>query len=59
MSLLDLPHIGYVIVAYAITFTAIAVLIGATVFDYRTLRRSLAAHESAGASHSELEAAPE
>jgi heme exporter protein CcmD len=57
MSFLDLPHIGFVIVAYAITFAVITLLIGATALDYRALRRALAAYESGGATPSDLDTA--
>ena len=45
MTFLDLPHIGFVIAAYAICALVIAGLIGATVLDYRAQRRALAAYE--------------
>ncbi len=35
------PHVGYVIAAYGIAFVVIAVMILATLIDYRTLKRSL------------------
>jgi heme exporter protein CcmD len=55
MSLLDLPHIGYVIAAYAIATVVIALLIGATLFEHLALRRALAAYETKGGdpSHSD------
>jgi heme exporter protein CcmD len=55
MSFLDLPHIGFVIAAYAITFVVVALLMGAIAFDHRRLCRSLAAHESEGRSASDLD----
>jgi heme exporter protein CcmD len=45
VTFIDLPHIGFVIAAYAICALVIAGLIGATVLDYRVLRRALAAYE--------------
>jgi heme exporter protein CcmD len=47
--LLDLPHIGFVIAAYAIAAVVVALLIGASVFDHRAVRRALAAYETKGA----------
>jgi heme exporter protein CcmD len=45
MSILDLPHIGFVIAAYAISALVVAGLIGATAFDYWAQLRALAAYE--------------
>jgi heme exporter protein CcmD len=45
MSFLALPHIGFVIAAYAISFAAIVLLIGRIALDHRALRRALAAYE--------------
>ena len=47
MSVLALPHIGFVIAAYAITFTAVVLLIGWVALDHRVLRRALAPYEGA------------
>jgi len=46
MSLLELPHIGYVIAAYMAAALVIAGLIGATALDYWAQRRALAAYEA-------------
>lgn len=46
---LDLPHIGFVIAAYAIATAVVALLIGASVSDHRAVRRALAAYETKGA----------
>jgi heme exporter protein CcmD len=45
MSLLDLPHIGFVIAAYAVALVVVVLLIGMVLFDYSALRRALTAHE--------------
>jgi heme exporter protein CcmD len=47
MSFLALPHIGFVIAAYAIAFTAVVLLIGWVALDHRALRRALAPYEGA------------
>ncbi len=36
------PYFGFIFAAYAIGFTVIAVMIGATLLDYRNLKRRLA-----------------
>ena len=54
MSLLSLPHIGFVIAAYAITFTAVVLLIGWVALDHRALRRALASYEGASGRLPEL-----
>jgi heme exporter protein CcmD len=46
MSLLELPHVGYVIAAYTACALVIALLIGATALDYWVQRRALAAYEA-------------
>jgi heme exporter protein CcmD len=46
MSLFDLPHIGFVIAAYAVAAIVVAFLIGLIVIDHRSLRRALATYES-------------
>jgi len=46
MSFLALPHIGFVIAAYAITFVAVTLLIVGIALDHRALRRALAPYES-------------
>ena len=58
MSLLDLPHMGFVIAAYAITFVVVLLLVAWVVRDHQLLRRALAAHGPKGANLSELEAEP-
>ena len=44
MSFLDLPHIGYVLAAYAVAAIVVGRLIGWLAVEYRALRRALAAH---------------
>ena len=56
MSFLALPHIGFVIAAYAITFVAVTLLIVGIALDHRALRRALAPYESARG-HSDLDGA--
>jgi heme exporter protein CcmD len=46
MSFLALPHIGFVIAAYAITFVVVTLLIVGIALDHRALRRALAPYES-------------
>ena len=46
MSVLALPHIGFVSAAYAITFVTIALLILWIALDQRALRSALAPYES-------------
>jgi heme exporter protein CcmD len=58
MSVLDLPHIGFVIAAYAVAAVVVALLIGATVLDHRALRRALAAYETKGTSPALSKASP-
>ena len=58
MSLLDLPHMGFVIAAYAITFVVVLLLVAWVVRDHQLLRRALAANCPKGANLSELEAEP-
>ncbi len=36
------PYFGFIFAAYAIGFTVIAVMIGAALLDYRSLKRQLA-----------------
>ena len=48
MSVLDLPHIGFVIAAYAAALIIVTLLIGAILFDHRSLRRALAAYGTRG-----------
>ncbi len=36
------PYFGFIFAAYAIGFTVVAVMIGATLVDYRSLSRQLA-----------------
>jgi len=48
MSFLNLPHIGFVIAAYAAALAVVALLIGTILWDHRSLRRALAAHEAKG-----------
>ena len=55
MSILALPHIGFVIAAYAITFIVVAVLIAWIVLDHRALRLTLAAYESEARSLPDLD----
>jgi heme exporter protein CcmD len=43
MSILDLPHIGFVIASYVVALLVVALLIGAVMRDYSVLRRALAA----------------
>ncbi|MFI5010941.1 MAG: heme exporter protein CcmD [Hyphomicrobiales bacterium] len=56
---LDLPHIGFVIAAYAIAALVVALLIGATLFDHRAVRRALAPYEARGRNPSGPDAASE
>jgi len=44
MTMLDLPHIGFVIAAYAIGAVVLAWLIGSILVDHRALRRALSAY---------------
>jgi len=46
VSILALPHIGFVIGAYAITFIVVALLIAWIALDHRALRRALALYDS-------------
>jgi heme exporter protein CcmD len=55
VSFLGLPHIGFVIAAYAAGLVVVALLIGLVVHDYSSLRRALAAHEAKGVSPSATE----
>jgi heme exporter protein CcmD len=48
MSMLDLPHIGFVIAAYATGLIVVAWLIGSVLWDHAALRRALAAYEMKG-----------
>jgi heme exporter protein CcmD len=57
MSFLALPHIGFVIAAYAITFVAVTLLIVGIVLDHRALRRALVPHESEARGHPDLDGA--
>jgi hypothetical protein len=45
VSVLDLPHIGFVIAAYAAGLVVVALLIGVTFWEHVSLRRSLVAYE--------------
>ena len=49
MSVLDLPHIGFVIAAYAAGLVVVALLIGVTFWEHVSLRRALAAYEGESA----------
>ncbi|SEE75305.1 heme exporter protein CcmD [Rhizobiales bacterium GAS191] len=44
MSPFDLPHIGFLVAAYAVAVIVVALLIGSIVVDHRSLRRALAAY---------------
>jgi heme exporter protein CcmD len=57
MSFLALPHIGFVIAAYAITFVAVTLLIVGIALDHRALRRALAPYESEARGHPDLDGA--
>ena len=57
MSFLALPHIGFVIAAYAITFVAVTLLIVGIVLDHRALRRALAPYEHEARGHPDLDGA--
>ena len=46
---LSAKHVGFVLSAYAVAFTLLAVLIGAIVMRMRLVRRRLAALEAEGA----------
>ena len=57
MSFLALPHIGFVIAAYAITFVVVTLLIVGIALDHRALRRALAPYESEVGGGSDLDGA--
>ena len=46
MSILDLPHIGFVIAAYAIAAVVVTSLVAVIVRDHIVLRRALATREA-------------
>ena len=39
--MLNDPHIGFVVAAYAVAFAALAAMIGSVVFEYRRLSANL------------------
>jgi heme exporter protein CcmD len=45
MSFFDLPHVGFVIAAYAVAAIVVGFLIGSIVIEHRSLRRALAVHQ--------------
>jgi heme exporter protein CcmD len=49
MSVVDLPHIGFVIAAYAVAAIVVVLLIGSIIFDHKSLRRALALYETKAA----------
>ncbi|MBV9567904.1 MAG: heme exporter protein CcmD [Hyphomicrobiales bacterium] len=53
--MLALPHIGFVIAAYAITFIVVALLIVWIALDHRALRRALEPYESEARSLPDLD----
>ncbi len=44
--MMDVPHLGYIVAAYAVTAVAIAAMIGAVLVDYRDLVGKLARLEA-------------
>jgi heme exporter protein CcmD len=58
MSFLDLPHIGFVIAAYAIALVVVSLLILWVLRDQQLLRRALAAYEAKGTIPSHPQAEP-
>ena len=42
----DVPHIGFIVAAYLVAAAAILAMIGAILFDYRSLSRALAKLEA-------------
>ncbi len=49
MTFLELPHIGFVVAAYAAALLVLILLAGAILWDHASLRRALAAYETKGA----------
>jgi heme exporter protein CcmD len=37
----DIPHLGFIVAAYLVAAAAILAMIGAVLFDYRSLSRAL------------------
>jgi heme exporter protein CcmD len=52
---IDLPHIGYVIAAYAAAAIVVAFLIASIVSDHRALRRALGAYGTKAAGEAGLD----
>jgi heme exporter protein CcmD len=44
--MMDIPHLGYIVAAYAVAAVVIVAMIGAIVVDYRDLAARLARLES-------------
>ena len=42
----DIPHIGFIVAAYLVAGAGVLAMIGAVLFDYRSLSRALARLEA-------------